>query len=278
MKYTFVLFLLFALKAEAQITFEHTYTNPVYYDQVGIVHLSAAGYKYVYSDTDQVILYNLNHSVYTTISIPVQSPGIVSCRVTWISDQLFNTNPNDVEYALSYLDNSGLGHIRIYDQAGTLLFGRDSFHLYGNFGPGQNSTGVVHTAGGVKLLIVNQLSRETSAYSLPGVLPCSMCDGGVISGIQPQPSSPTENQQQLQNPYPNPTSSTTTIPYTLPDGSSAGTIVIYDAAGREVKRYGVSNAFTTLELSTADLAEGTYSYSLEAGGMILPGKKFVVVK
>lgn len=273
-------FMLFAIGVNAQITLEHSYPNQVYYDPMGMVHLSSAGYKYAIADSDQIVLYNLNHSLYATIAIPNQPAGNFNYRVWWISDALFNTNPNDIEYAITYTTlSTNVSHLRVYDEAGNLLFARDTFTIDNTLYPanGLKTYGIFHNSAGTKMILRNQFTQVISVYSLPGVLPCEMCDGGVISGIQPQTGA-TDHQQQLGSPYPNPTNSTTTIPYTLPAESSSGTLIIYDVAGREVKRYAVTNAFASLELSTADLAEGTYSYSLEAGGVILPGKKFVVVK
>lgn len=279
MKHLLPLFLLFALKAGAQITYEAAYP-PSPYPGFGVVHLSAAGYKYAISDSDQIVLYNMNHTVYTTITIPNQPSGNYNYVVTWISDELFNTNPADIEYILTYTSiSSGIPHTRVYDQTGNLLLARDTFVLNNTLSQeGVPVYGVVHTSSGVKLLLRNQLTYASVVYSLPGVLPCSMCDGGVIAGMQQSPSGPSANQQQMPAPYPNPTTSNTTIPYELPSGIRTGQMVIYDLAGREVKRYSVTNAFTTLEIAGGELAAGTYSYCLQTSEGVTYGQKFVVAE
>ncbi len=275
--------LLFALLlvsnfASAQITLEQDYPNTIYMRQLKLVHFTTNGYKYLLTDATQIVLYNLNHSVFRTIPLP-SLPGCTSFRVDWLSDELFNTNPADFEYVLTYSSTiTNLRNVSVYDELGNVLLSRDSFELSSHFPlDGERLPEVVHTVAGSKLMLINQFTFKTSVYSLPGMMPCTMCDQGVISGIQPV-NGTTDTPQQLPSPYPNPTNSTTTIPYTLPDGVSSGTIVIYDFAGREVKRYAVTSAFTSLMLSGQDLANGTYSYNLESGETILPGRQFVIAK
>lgn len=274
MKNILNLLLLLSFSAGAQITQESAYVyspgNPLH-----IVNFTAAGYKYCVSNSSQVVLYNLNHSVYRTIPIPAQQAGAYGHAVTWVSDQLFDTDPLDVEYLLTFHTANNV-HTRIYDESGMLLFSRDSFFVESGVLASVNNASIQHTSGGTKMLMTGVFGSSVAVYSLPGVLPCIVCDQGVMSGIQPQPSEESDNPQQL--PYPNPAQSTTTIPYTLPEGISTGTIIIYDMTGRVVKRFEVTNAFTSLALSAEELADGTYSYALEAGQSILPGRQFVIAK
>lgn len=279
MRNLFLLLILISFRLNAQITFETAYPNNVYYDPPGLVNFSAAGYKYVFADTDQIVLYNLNHSVYRTILMPNMPAGCHNFRVRWVSDQLFNTNPLDVEYVLTYESlTTFLRSVRVYDENSNLLFARDTFDLPGNDpGTGLHEMGIVHTSAGVKMILRNHINAKTTVYSLPGVLPCRMCDGGVISGLQPNSTSTTQSQQ-VQAPYPNPTQGSITLPYSLPNGTTTGEMIIYDMMGREVKRYSITNTFSSLVLETSELAAGAYSYSIQTTFGISPGNKFSVVQ
>ena len=85
--------------------------------------------------------------------------------------------------------------------------------------------------------------------------------------------------ENKQNPsYPNPSSSQTHIPYTLPQGETAGEIIFYDMTGAEVKRYKVDKTFSDLIITTADLSAGSYYYQLQTPHSKSEGKKLVVVK
>ncbi|HEX7415356.1 MAG TPA: T9SS type A sorting domain-containing protein [Bacteroidia bacterium] len=97
----------------------------------------------------------------------------------------------------------------------------------------------------------------------------------------PQPTTSVQNvslENNTLNVYPNPASNVTTIDYNLPDGANQGDIVFYNLQGLEVKRYKVDKAFSSLLISTNDIAAGTYFYQLQIGGNASAAKKMVVVK
>ncbi len=78
--------------------------------------------------------------------------------------------------------------------------------------------------------------------------------------------------------YPNPSNNFSNVYYSLPPGINEGEIIVYDLAGREVKRYTVTRQFDHLQLSTSDIRAGTYFYQLMANGNNISTKKIVVVK
>jgi hypothetical protein len=85
-------------------------------------------------------------------------------------------------------------------------------------------------------------------------------------------------QSNISNAYPNPNNGSTQIDYSLPPGLNEGEIVFYDLQGTEVKRFKVDRTFTTLLVSTKELAAGTYYYQLQTTGDSSGGKKMVVIK
>ena len=136
---------------------------------------------------------------------------------------------------------------------------------------------IYNTSVGTKM-ILSYSNGQAKVFSLGGTLSCSSpcsATGGNTTGLRG--ASPTNNNG-LGNAYPNPTANTTTIPYTLPQGTTQGELVFYNIQGVEVKRFRVDNTFSTLLISTTDIAAGIYYYNLQIGGDASATKKMVVVK
>ena len=76
---------------------------------------------------------------------------------------------------------------------------------------------------------------------------------------------------------PNPTADLATLLYTL-DEDMQGTLVIYDALGKEVQRHSLSAAFERYEFSTAALQQGAYQYVVSNGADVIGTGKLVIVR
>lgn len=77
--------------------------------------------------------------------------------------------------------------------------------------------------------------------------------------------------------YPNPANTSATISYNLPSNYNSGKIVIRDMIGKEVKTIAInggSNSKTTI--STYDMPNGVYFYSIIGDGKPLSTKKLIV--
>jgi len=281
MKKLLAFLLLICGSVNAQITLENTYTTNVSSafgsGRLGIIHLSASGYKYMVCDTDQIVLYNLNHSIFKTISVPSQpSMTFNTFNLRYVSEELFNTNANDVEYIMTYATTSNVSITKIYDENGNLIFYRDSAFIENQGASEYQQRGIQYTSAGVKMILRLQ-NNNVEVYSLPGTLPCTECTSGVMSGFA-QASTPSNPSQYIPDPYPNPTNSTSTISYLLPDGTKTGQIIFYDMTGNEVKRFSVSNEFNSLIISSVDLTPGIYYYTLETNKGTIPGKQVIVTQ
>ena len=278
-------FLFFAIATSnyGQITFENYYpTGNVLKGYLKLVKLSSAGYKYVLNDTNTITLYNLNHTVYLNINIPPRNPPANVAyqgfpQILYVSDELFNTNPADIEYFLYYYDASGNNDCRVYDQSGNILFTKDSvvianydFHGYVDF-----TNFISYTTSGVKMIIPKQYGTGAFVYSLPGTLPCSDCANGTTSNRINSNESPKGGE--VSN-YPNPTAGQTTVEYNLPQGITSADLVFYNITGQEIKRFKVTNAFHDILISTADLNAGTYYYQIQTSTGFSVGKKMIVIK
>jgi len=271
--------LLSGLFAQAQITLEHTYpTGALPPNYLSLVKLSSSGYKYVMNNGSTITLYNLDHTVFRTITIPpLVGWGGGTVQIFYISEGLFNTDTSSIAYLLTYVDTNAFNpvvHARVFDQNGNILFSKDSavaqtgesFYGYAEF--------ISYTPSGFKMIIYDQFEYGTSAYvySLPGTLPCHDCTNGTITSIAP----PITGNGGIAN-YPNPSKGQTTVEYTLPQGITTADLVFYNMAGQELKRYKVTNAFRDILVNTADLDAGTYYYQIQTSDF-KAGKKMVVIR
>ena len=66
--------------------------------------------------------------------------------------------------------------------------------------------------------------------------------------------------------FPNPTTSTVTIPYTLPLNISQAELVLYNVGGTKVKSFIVDHTFDNIVVQTNDLPAGMYLYRIESNG------------
>jgi|GEM_PF-872617 hypothetical protein len=292
-----------SIVTSAQIKFEHLYAYSST-QQLRIVHFSSSklGYKYAVfqqtgSSTGTIQLYNLNHSLYKTITIPPSGQPKGTLAVLYISDSLFNTTTADIEYMLEDVDSTYyLPHIRIYNDSGTTLFSKDSVLITWEAPQLPSTEPIFYTPNGYKMIlsfiptggsnvsfgpdVQTFLSDDTSAYvySLPGALPCNECSNGVITGLIGPENNGGNNQGYLKNPYPNPANNNVVIGYGLPEGINQGEIIFYNMSGQEIKQYTVDKTFNTLNISTTDLASGTYLYILKTAMGNVGSKKVIVIK
>lgn len=199
--------------------------------------------------------------------------------IFYISEELFNTNPSDVEYFMCYVDTNYVSNCRVFDENGTILFSKDSstWSYSVNFSDQQF---IAFTTMGAKMILygdplVSANSKNAFVYSLPGSIPCQDCTNGTISSIMTNNNG--ANEGKISN-YPNPTLGQVTVEYTLPQGINKADLVFYNTTGQEVKRYKVTNAFHNIIINTADLNAGTYYYQLQSADGIIAGKKMVVLK
>lgn len=275
--------LVFAQKLQAQMTLEGTYTASPGTSFVMLIQLDSADYKYARFNTgnEQFTLYNLNHSLFMTINIPVPFIAPDSMySVAYVTRSLFDCDTSNIEYMLSYYGNANFNSYPkktyLIRTNGTILQTIDSAWFMNNltgwtYGAYDNKP-VVNTPTGAKLLL-RHFDGSSKVYSLCGYLPCGVCGNGeTMNGV-------TENTETMMGlPYPNPTTSIITIPYALPANENMGTLKIYDITGKEIRSYTVDRSFTSITLSTSELASGTYYYQLYTPGGTADVKKVIKVK
>jgi hypothetical protein len=225
--------------------------------------------KWLVFDYSDIKLYNLDHSLYTTIAIPPQT--LPTFGIYYLTEDLFDNDSTNLEYILATAIGT-YNYVKVYRDNGTLLFQRDSANA--------NAMNIAASDSGTKMVlgIYTPLFDHFEFYSLPGILPCTMTCGGTPTGETIQQSTWEKEKNNQQSPYPNPSSNQTHIPYQLPQGETTGEIIFYDLAGAEIKRYKVDTTFNELILTTSDLVAGSYYYQLQTAHAKSEGKKLMVIK
>lgn len=240
-----------------------------------LTQIEAMQYKYLVVEptASQFKLYNLNHSLYMTVNIPVPfSSSLNNYNVCFVTKSLFDCDTSNIEYAIMNLGDGSptypTPYFAVYRSTGTLLQKIDScrFLNYGSglvYGPYMNPVPIINTTAGAKLILTH-VNGSVKVYGLCSLLPTN------ISNINSNPF--------LDNlPYPNPTSSKINLPYKLADGET-GFIFIYDISGKKIKEYLVDSNFESLSPEIADFSSGEYFYSLKTNSGESKAKKFIVAK
>lgn len=259
-RYFLILLMAVTLSVQGQVALEATYPNTIGSAKfLMLIQLDSGMYKYVLFDpqNSQFTIYNLNHSMYLSVSVPIiYAQGVSQYTIAYVSRSLFDCDTSNIEYALSFTGdgapNSYPKRFYVYRTNGTQLVNIDSccFMNYSNgwqYGPLYNEP-IVNTPGGSKLFL-RCLDGSTRIYSVCGRVPNQIQE--------------VENEFILGNPFPNPTNDQITIPYSLPEGEKNGTLIIYDLEGTVVRSYNVDNSFNSITLSTSEFASGTYYSQLK---------------
>lgn len=243
--------LMSAATAKAQMTLEHSY-QPVSYFQV--VNLEDEGEKYAMYDTTTktLKLHNPDHSLWKTIQIPI-SAGFSFSNVYCLSTKFFNGD-SKVELFYSeynYTQSKYNGYV-INEDGNILNTLPDVYYLI-----------PAKVGNGWKVYCTSQLYKE-NVYSVPGSMP-------TPTGLKP-----AEMKTSDATIYPNPAGEKATLRYTLPSGTATGTLHVFDASGRVVRSYQVSNMYNDVLIHTGDLTPGVYTYKLTAEGAAPASARFVV--
>ena len=102
---------------------------------------------------------------------------------------------------------------------------------------------------------------------------------GVPSVYTGTPATVAPARNWLGEAYPNPTTGTVTIPYSLPAGTKQARLVVYELAlGRELRSMALTAEQSRMALQLHELPSGLYGYRLEADGRLLQNRKLALVK
>ena len=245
----------------AQPVFENTYS-----ESANICYLESKGQVYFSMDVinKQCLLYNMDHSLYKSISLPTPE-GYYLSDIQYVSEDLFNNDELvELVYIYSkYVPTTGSYYYtfetKLINENGTVL---ETF-------PGAGLTSVIETIENGKKFLVYEYNYSvipyrtyTHVYSLPE----SSTKSAEFFGTSPG----------LGNPYPNPAKHQVHIPVELPADMSSAQLVLYNLNGQKVISYPVSGSEEHILLPAKQLDPGTYLYSFQSDGWHSGSKKLVI--
>lgn len=261
---------------EAQITDLGTMVAPSV-----IKTLPSAGLKILEINSPMgFVLLDLDLSVYQLITFPSISGFSFWSGPYYVTEDLFDTDPNTIEYAMTMrAPGSNHNHFAVVRADGTVLFTaqfQSLFTLGSAFEP------IFNTPDGARMVLTGSTDGmgsdyPTHFYSLPGTLPCLACDGtvsalGMNVGTEEEVATPSDLLA-----FPNPAGTEATITYSLPNGTAGGTLVLTTLSGAVAMRTAI-NGSGRMTITTADLAAGTYLYHVETDQGMVGSDRLVVVR
>ncbi len=248
-------------KVISQITLINSYDIAIY-----VTNIDDVGYKYYGIDfeTNQVLMYNTNQTLWKTIDIDVPNNNSIS-EVAYVSSKLFN-NDSNIELLLvfnEYIETSDTSGYYIYT---TKVVNENGVTFLDVPGGGYSTVYEIGEDEANLVVYVYDFSISpfevsTNVYSIPGILTSS---SEITSGFI------------LENAFPNPTKSFITIPYRLKNQSNNANIIIYNELGIEVYKKELSPNTNNYRLNTSLFSKGVYFYSIIADGYTSISKKIIV--
>ena len=245
-----VLATMLGMALQAQIALEILYPG-----SATMTRLAASGDKYYMMDYygNQCEIYNMDHSLWKTIDLPVPA-GMYLSDIRYVSENLFDLD-NLVELAYTYYDyDTTLYYYTYY----TKIIKENGSELLSI--PGCSYIEIKETSDNKAKLFayiydysVLPYTLQTGVYGLPG----SLLTAPESSGF------PSANAGA---PYPNPATSMVNIPYLMAESSPGGTLVLMNQSGQILRQYPLHPGSTHIQLRTEGYPAGLYLYQIEVPG------------
>jgi hypothetical protein len=199
--------------------------------------------------SSKIKIYNSDYSVYketTLTSIPsdkaidqneYNTDLFLNPYGVFATKHLFNSDDKIEFLVLSWCMMCSSGYsMQLVDEDGTLLQ---------NFGVKNYAKIVQTTDNKLKLLVgLNSTDSVTSIYTLPGTLSSVSLKSATVS----------------DSPYPNPASTTVTLPYSIASGTTT-TMSIYNTKGLLIEQKTIDSVFDKILLNVSSYEPGTYIYT-----------------
>ncbi|MBU2652092.1 MAG: T9SS type A sorting domain-containing protein, partial [Bacteroidetes bacterium] len=110
---------------------------------------------------------------------------------------------------------------------------------------------------------VSPYTVSTRIYHLPG----------IISDIS-SPAAPLNEMSGMA--FPNPSSSSVTIPYEISDFDGSAKLIVSDVSGKERRNILLNSAAGQVVVSGGDLHPGIYFYRINSKGELGQARKFII--
>ena len=238
--------LLFLNSAIAQVTLEHAYNGNPVSTQMDYVKLTLNGEKYLLKHYNVVSFYNLDHSLWKTVTISIPTGGSYYW-IDFVTDSLVDDD-SSLEFICQYTNGSGLGSTEIVDEDGTVYLDRQDFNI----------NKLIKTSLGARLLLSNPTTYAQEVYSFVGSF-------NEISSSSNFSSNP---------PYPNPASSRISLPYDFPGDFEVAELTVYYVNGTVAHRATIDHSFNNYLLDIHAFPAGVYFYQISSGNWRSAAVKF----
>ncbi len=269
------LFLLLSTSSSAQITYEHTYpyVQGPSGDRIQLADIGGNDFKYIYVDysTNELNLFNLDHTAYATVSVPITLNNGGEYTIGYVTKSLFDCDTNMFEYAI-LPGGGGRNNFYVFRQDGSLLFERDSClapYGFGEFSGSYDVRPIVNTPAGAKLFLAKADSagsfQTVDVYSLCGTLPQDIIEGNI-------------NFESFVKIFPNPGTGQLHFQFQLPDNIRKYELVIYSSSGNIISVEKIIGTSKEYYLDDSQLSSGTYNYTLNSTNKIIQSGKFIISK
>ncbi len=249
----------------AQITLEHSYPNGKW--ETSMVKLSNSGIKYQWVDvsTGELKLYNLDHSLFKSMTFPVLPNG-TNTEVGYVSETTFDLDA-EVEFMVYYQDDNNWANsvTKIIDESGAVILNAISETPSINTYDGVHGA-IFNTPSGTKMVLDNHSDNAAKVYSLPGTLIATVIKGQDYL-----------NNNFLKS-YPNPAENYIQIAYTFPSNIREAQVSIYNIEGEVVRTYTIDNNYKELLIDTQEFSNGTYICQIHSSDLKIASTKFIVQK
>ncbi|WP_340111528.1 T9SS type A sorting domain-containing protein [Maribellus mangrovi] len=244
----------------AQVTLDHTYNY-----SATVVNFETLGYKYYIMDVPRAEcrIYNMDHSLYKTISCAVPS-GCFLFDVKFLSEKTFD-NDAGIELLYSYYKYySGSDYYEydskiINEDGSQIVFIDGALYNYINK-TGENEYKLFSYCYNFSIF---PEVIWTNIYSLPGA---PLVNASVFDS----------NEDWSLNAYPNPGIETVKVVYSLPANLFSATLHLVDNSGQPINHFNVDRYSDHLDLNVSSLASGVYFYFIENEGQKSPSQKLVI--
>ncbi|MBN1414241.1 MAG: T9SS type A sorting domain-containing protein [Bacteroidales bacterium] len=286
----FAVLIIIFINGSSQIIKEHAFDDQSSVN-MNMIRLENSGQKIcIVNRTDsisyQVVFYNLNYSVFQTVTIDlsplfiVQDYNFPSLYVSYVAESVFDQDPDiDILCQLTYYDNADAEYsqVIVFNQDGSTLFKSDVINsnawlLNPSAANSTIRSSLVNTAEGAKMILdvyyFNEESYSYDVYDLPGSLPSVMPDQNPMY----------EPEGNYLRAYPVPASDLLNMEYRLAKDQNVGIVEIVDEQGRIIQRIKVNTNRGTVRVPVTNYNNGLYFLKVNTARGVPRSSKVIILK